>query len=75
MLLHLKFKAMTETPIRMSEEEYAKHLLREMTIDMTMDFYYTKECALKCCDEMILLATDSKTMKFLLRTKSIINAK
>jgi hypothetical protein len=58
----------------MTEEEYAKHLLREMTIDMTMDFYYTKECALKCLDEMISLATDSKTMKFLLRTKTIIDA-
>jgi hypothetical protein len=65
---------MSVTLIRMTEEEYAKHLLREMTIDMTMDFYYTKECALKCLDEMISLATDSKTMKFLLRTKTIIDA-
>lgn len=66
---------MQGTPIRMTEEEYAQHLLREMTIDMTMDFYYTKECALKCLDEMLCLATDSKTMKFLLRTKTIIDAK
>ena len=61
--------------VRMSEEEYADYLLKSMTIDLTMDFYYTKECAIKCCEEMTTLATDSKTMRYLLRVKSIIEKK
>lgn len=59
----------------MSEEEYAKHLLREMTIDMTMDFHYTKECAIKCCEEMIFISSDNDTIKFIRKVKSIIETK
>jgi len=58
--------------IKMSEEEYAKYLLEKMTIDMMMDFEQTKQCALNCLDEMLSLAPDAQTMKFLLRTKNII---
>ena len=61
--------------IRMNEEEYAKHLLREMTVDLTMDFYYTKECAIKCCDEMICISSDAETIKFIRRVKDIILTK
>lgn len=61
--------------IRMNEDEYAEYLLKEMTLDLTMDFYYTKECALKCCDEMIYVATDSDTIKYLRKVKSIIESK
>lgn len=59
----------------MSEEEYAKHLMREMTIDMTMDFHYTKECAIKCCEEMIFISSDTDTIKFIRKVKSIIETK
>lgn len=61
--------------IRMTEDEYASYLLREMTIDLTMDFHYTKECAIKCCDEMISLASDSNTINYLRNVKSIIKHK
>jgi hypothetical protein len=59
----------------MSPEEYAKYLLQKMTIDMMMDFEQTKQCALNCLEEMLSLAPDVDTMKFLLRTKTIIDAK
>jgi|688.fasta_scaffold1714710_2 hypothetical protein len=61
--------------IRMNESEYAEYLLRSMTIDMTMDFYYSKECAIKCCEELMCLATDSKTMSYLRKVKNIIENK
>ena len=61
--------------VRMSEEEYADYLLKSMTIDLTMDFYYTKECAIKCCDEMISVASDSNTIGYLRKVKSIIERK
>lgn len=61
--------------IRMSEEEFAQYLLRSMTIDMSMDFYYTKECAIKCCEELMLLSTDSNNMKYLRKVKSILELK
>ena len=61
--------------IRMNEEEFAAYLLRSMTIDMTMDFYYTKECAIKCCEELMFLVTDSCNMKYLRKVKSIIENK
>jgi len=60
--------------IKMSEEEYAKYLLQKMTIDMMMDFEQTKQCALNCLEEMLSLAPDGDTMKFLLRTKKIIES-
>ena len=60
--------------IKMSEEEYAKYLLEKMTIDMMMDFEQTKQCAINCVDEMLSLAPDAQTMKFLLRTKNIIES-
>lgn len=61
--------------IKMSEEEYAQYLINTMTIDMTMDFYYTKECAMKCCEEMICVASDSKTISYLRKVKSLIESK
>ena len=61
--------------IKMSEEEYAKYLIEKMTIDMMMDFEQTKQCALNCLDEMLSLAPDTDTMKFLLKTKKLLNHK
>lgn len=58
--------------IKMSEEEYAKYLLQKMTVDMMMDFEQSKQCALNCLEEMLSLAPDAQTMKFLLRTKNIM---
>jgi hypothetical protein len=58
----------------MSEEEYAKYLIQKMTVDMMMDFEQTKQCALNCLDEMLFLSPDTDTMKFLLKTKKIIEA-
>lgn len=61
--------------IRMNEEEYAQYLINTMTIDMTMDFHYTKECAIKCCEEMIFISSDTDTIKFIRKVKSIIETK
>lgn len=61
--------------IRMTEKEFAEYLIREMTIDMSMDFHYTKECALRCCAELSRLATDNKTMKYLKKVQSILENK
>jgi hypothetical protein len=36
-----------------SIEEQADHLLRKMTVDMSIDFWQTKECAKNAVDEII----------------------
>lgn len=37
----------------MTPEEKAKHLIRKMTVDMSIDFWQTKQCALVAVDELI----------------------
>ena len=64
-----------EVIINMNQEQYADYLLREMTFDLTQDFFYTKEAALKCVDEMIRVANDSKSISYLKGVKSIIQKK
>lgn len=66
---------MNSVLINMNEEQYADYLLREMTFDLTQDFYYTKEAALKCVDEMIRITADTKSRSFLKRVKAIIEKK
>jgi serine/threonine protein kinase HipA of HipAB toxin-antitoxin module len=58
--------------IKMTEQEYAKYLLDKMTVDMTMDFEQTKQCAVNCIEEMISLDVDVEMNRFLKRTKEII---
>jgi hypothetical protein len=36
-----------------SIEEQADHLLRKMTVDMSIEFWQTKECAKNAVDEII----------------------
>lgn len=58
--------------IKMSEEEYAKYLISQMTVDMSIDFEQTKECAIVCLNEMISLNVDHDINKFLINTRKII---
>jgi hypothetical protein len=58
--------------IKMSEEEYAKYLISQMTVDMSIDFQQCKECAIVCLNEMISLNVDLKTNTFLRNTRKII---
>jgi hypothetical protein len=59
----------------MTEDEYAKYLISQMTVDMSIDFEQTKECAIVCLNEMISLSVDSDTNTFLQNTKKIIEKK
>jgi len=34
-------------------EEQAEHMLRIMTVDMSIDFWQTQQCAIKACEEII----------------------
>lgn len=34
-----------------TSEEYTEHLLRKMTVDMSIEFWQTKECALASIEE------------------------
>jgi hypothetical protein len=36
-----------------SIEEQAEHMLRIMTVDMSIDFWQTKQCAIQACKEII----------------------
>jgi hypothetical protein len=36
-----------------TEEEYASYLLDRMTVDMSIDFYQTKQCAINCVEEIL----------------------
>ena len=40
-------------------EEQASHLLEKMTVDMSIDFWQTKECAMAACDVMCDFIRDS----------------
>ena len=44
--------------MRRSIEEQAEYMLEKMTVDMSIDFWQTKECALAACDICIEAAID-----------------
>ncbi len=39
--------------MRRSIEEQAEHMLQKMTVDMSIDFWQTKQCAKAACDVII----------------------
>lgn len=45
--------------MRRSIDEQAKHMLEKMTVDMSIDFWQTKECAKAACDEIIDFIRDN----------------
>jgi hypothetical protein len=45
--------------MRRSIEEQAEYMLEKMTVDMSIDFWQTKECAAVACDICIDAAQDS----------------
>ena len=45
--------------MRRSIDEQAKHMLQKMTVDMSIDFWQTKECAKAACDEIIDFIRDN----------------
>jgi hypothetical protein len=45
--------------MRRSIEEQAEYMLEKMTVDMSIDFWQTKECAIAACDICIDAARDS----------------
>lgn len=38
--------------MKRTSKEFTEHLLRKMTVDMVMDLWQTKECALSCIEEL-----------------------
>ena len=59
-----------------TEEEYASYLLDRMTVDMSIDFYQTKQCAINCVEE-ILKHIDSLPNKIIYfqQVKQILESK
>jgi hypothetical protein len=45
--------------MRRSIDEQAEHMLQKMTVDMSIDFWQTKECAKAACDEIIDFIRDN----------------
>ena len=45
--------------MRRSIDEQANHMLQKMTVDMSIDFWQTKECAKAACDEIIDFIRDN----------------
>jgi hypothetical protein len=45
--------------MRRSIDEQAKHMLEKMTVDMSIDFWQTKQCAKAACDEIIDFIRDN----------------
>lgn len=46
--------------MKKTSEEYTAHILRKMTVDMAIDFWQTKECALASIEESLDLLEDFK---------------
>lgn len=46
--------------MKKTSEEYTEHLLRKMTVDMSIDFWQTKECALASIEESLDILEDFK---------------
>lgn len=45
--------------MRRNVDEQARHMLEKMTVDMSIDFWQTKECAKAACDEIIDFIRDN----------------
>lgn len=45
--------------MRRSIEEQAEHMLQKMTVDMSIELWQTKECAIAACDEIIDFIQDN----------------
>lgn len=45
--------------MKRSIDEQAAHMLQKMTVDMSIDFWQTKECAKAACDEIIDVIRDT----------------
>jgi hypothetical protein len=45
--------------MRRTAEEQAEYMLEKMTVDMTIDYWQTKECALAACEICIDAAIDT----------------
>ena len=45
--------------MRRSIDEQAEHMLQKMTVDMSIDFWQTKQCAMAACDEIIDFIRDN----------------
>ena len=45
--------------MRLSIEEQAEHMLRKMTVDMSIDFWQTKRCAMAACEAIIDFIRDN----------------
>lgn len=45
--------------MRRSIEEQAEHMLQKMTVDMSIDFWQTKQCAKAACDVIIDFIQDT----------------
>ena len=45
--------------MRRSIEEQAEHMLQKMTVDMSIDFWQTKQCAKVACDVIIDFIQDT----------------
>ena len=45
--------------MRRSIEEQAEHMLQKMMVDMSIDFWQTKQCAMAACDVIIDLIQDT----------------
>ena len=52
----------------MSIEEKADHLLNLMTVDMSINFWQTKECAKNAVDEIINVVRDNTDNEIVIKT-------
>lgn len=46
--------------MKRTSEEYTEHILRKMTVDMSIEFWQTKECALASIEDSLDLLEDFK---------------
>lgn len=46
--------------MKRTSEEYTEHILRKMTVDMSIDFWQTKECALASIEDSLDILEDFK---------------
>lgn len=56
--------------MRRSIEEQAEHMLQKMTVDMSIDFWQTKQCAKAACD--VIIDTIQDTMDSDVSTTHVI---
>jgi len=62
--------------MKKTEEEYASYLLDKMTVDMDIDFYQTKQCAINCVEEILKhLTVPSEKIVYFTKVKQILESK